>query len=187
VPPAPPIGAGDAQAPFAGAAQVGCVCHRPHLSGLGAHRPHFLAFPGHVLDRISALGTPLGRICVDLLTFFAGRYRLAFGFDAPPVHDPVAVARAIDRAVVTTVEANVAVELFGMHTRGEHRHRPAQGDGTAGERAGRGRPGRRPFLGADGHRHRRPGLMGAGRVPWRKLKEPGGAGAVELPGMKPRS
>jgi hypothetical protein len=41
-----------------------------------------LAFPGHVLDRISALGTPLGRICVDLLTFFAGRYRLAFGFDA---------------------------------------------------------------------------------------------------------
>ena len=118
VPRALSIGAGGAQAPFAGASQVGRVRHRPHVSGPGPHRPHFLAFPGHVLDWISALGTPPGRICVDLLTFFAGRYRLAFGFDAPPVHDPVAVARVIDPAVATTVEANVAVELFGMHTRG---------------------------------------------------------------------
>jgi inosine-uridine nucleoside N-ribohydrolase len=41
-------------------------------------------------------GTPLARICVDLLTFFAGSYRRVFGFDAPPLHDPVAVARVID-------------------------------------------------------------------------------------------
>jgi purine nucleosidase/pyrimidine-specific ribonucleoside hydrolase len=71
-----------------------------------------------VLDRIAALGTPLARICVDLLTFFADRYRRVFGFDAPPLHDPVAVARVIDPSVVPTVEANVAVELTGMYTRG---------------------------------------------------------------------
>jgi inosine-uridine nucleoside N-ribohydrolase len=71
-----------------------------------------------VLDRIAALGTPLARICVELLTFFAGTYRRVFGFEAPPLHDPVAVARVIDPAVVTTVEANVAVELTGTHTRG---------------------------------------------------------------------
>ena len=71
-----------------------------------------------VLDRLAALGTPLARICVDLLTFFAGSYRRVFGFSAPPVHDPVAVARVIDPAVVTTVETNVAIELAGPHTRG---------------------------------------------------------------------
>jgi inosine-uridine nucleoside N-ribohydrolase len=57
-------------------------------------------------------------ICVELLTFFAGSYRRVFGFDAPPLHDPVAVARVIDPTVITTVEANVAVELTGTHTRG---------------------------------------------------------------------
>jgi inosine/uridine nucleosidase len=71
-----------------------------------------------VLDRIAALGTPLAGICVELLTFFAGSYRRVFGFDAPPLHDPVAVARVIDPTMVTTVEANVAVELTGTHTRG---------------------------------------------------------------------
>jgi inosine-uridine nucleoside N-ribohydrolase len=62
--------------------------------------------------------TPLAGICVELLTFFAGSYRRVFGFDAPPLHDPVAVARVIDPTMVTTVEANVAVELTGTHTRG---------------------------------------------------------------------
>jgi len=71
-----------------------------------------------VLDRLAALGTPLARICVDLLAFFADSYRRVFGFSAPPVHDPVAVARVIDPAVVTTVETNVAIELAGPHTRG---------------------------------------------------------------------
>jgi len=71
-----------------------------------------------VLDRIAALGTPLAGICVELLTFFADSYRRVFGFDAPPLHDPVAVARVIDPTMVTTVEANVAVELTGTHTRG---------------------------------------------------------------------
>ncbi len=71
-----------------------------------------------VLGRIAALGTPLARTCVDLLTFFAGSYRRVFGFGAPPLHDPVAVARVIDPAVVPVVTANVAIELAGTHTRG---------------------------------------------------------------------
>jgi inosine-uridine nucleoside N-ribohydrolase len=71
-----------------------------------------------VLNRIAAPGTPLARICVGLLTFFTGSYRRVYGFDAPPLHDPVAVARVIDPAVVPVVTANVAVELAGTHTRG---------------------------------------------------------------------
>ncbi len=84
----------------------------------GLNVTHQALATGEVLARIAALGTPLARICVDLLTFFADSYRRVFGFDAPPLHDPVAVARVIDPTVVTVVEANVAVELTGPHTRG---------------------------------------------------------------------
>jgi inosine-uridine nucleoside N-ribohydrolase len=84
----------------------------------GLNVTHQALATGDVLDRIAALGTPLARTCVELLTFFAGTYRRVFGFEAPPLHDPVAVARVIDPALVTVVEANVAVELTGTHTRG---------------------------------------------------------------------
>jgi inosine-uridine nucleoside N-ribohydrolase len=71
-----------------------------------------------VLARLAALGTPLARTVVQLLEFFAGRYRSIWGFPAVPVHDPVAVARVIDPRVVGCVPAHVAVELHGTHTRG---------------------------------------------------------------------
>jgi inosine-uridine nucleoside N-ribohydrolase len=84
----------------------------------GLNVTHQALATGDVLGRIAALGTPLAGICVDLLTFFSAGYRRVFGFEAPPLHDPVAVARVIDPTIVTTVEANVAVELTGTHTRG---------------------------------------------------------------------
>jgi len=71
-----------------------------------------------VLARLTALGTPVARTVVGLLTFYAGRYRELFGFPAAPVHDPVAVARVIAPEVVGCIEANVVVELAGEHTRG---------------------------------------------------------------------
>ncbi|MEV6398981.1 nucleoside hydrolase [Streptomyces sp. NPDC051907] len=76
-----------------------------------------LATP-EVLARLEALGTELGRTVVELLTFFAATYEQLWGFASPPVHDPVAVARVIDPAIVHCVEASVAVELRGQHTRG---------------------------------------------------------------------
>jgi purine nucleosidase len=76
-----------------------------------------LATP-EVLDRLRRLRTPLADACVELLVFFASTYRRLFGFAAPPLHDPVAVARVIDPAVVGCVERNVVVELRGEHTRG---------------------------------------------------------------------
>lgn len=71
-----------------------------------------------VLERITAIGTPLAALVVELLTFFADSYREAEGMDAPPVHDPCAVARVIDPAVLTTRDAYVAVELKGALTYG---------------------------------------------------------------------
>jgi hypothetical protein len=71
-----------------------------------------------VLASLTALDTPLARTVVDLLGFFADRYRDLWGFEAPPVHDPVAVARVIDPALVSCVPAHIAIELRGEHTRG---------------------------------------------------------------------
>jgi purine nucleosidase/pyrimidine-specific ribonucleoside hydrolase len=76
-----------------------------------------LATPA-VLERFAALGTELGEVCVDLLTFFAGTYREVFGLPGAPLHDPIAVARVIAPDVVGGVRAPVAVELQGRHTRG---------------------------------------------------------------------
>jgi purine nucleosidase len=71
-----------------------------------------------VLASLRALGTPLSGLVVDLLGFFADRYRSLWGFPAAPVHDPVAVARVIAPDVVGVVDAHVAIELHGTHTRG---------------------------------------------------------------------
>ncbi|MER6615842.1 nucleoside hydrolase [Streptomyces xantholiticus] len=71
-----------------------------------------------VLGRLERLDTGLSRTCVELMTYFASAYRRLWGFAAPPLHDPVAVARVIDPGIVRCVEANVVVELHGRYTRG---------------------------------------------------------------------
>ncbi|WP_370949107.1 nucleoside hydrolase [Amycolatopsis sp. cg5] len=71
-----------------------------------------------VIARLDALGTELGRLSVELMTFFGATYRELFGFSSPPLHDPVAVARVIDPSLVSCVDAHVAIETLGEHTRG---------------------------------------------------------------------
>jgi len=71
-----------------------------------------------VLGRLAAVGTPLASTLVDLLGFFGDRYRDIWGFESPPVHDPVAVARVIDPSLVRCEDAYVSIELHGTHTRG---------------------------------------------------------------------
>ena len=64
------------------------------------------------------MGTRLGIVCAELMTFFASTYRRVFGFEHPPVHDPIAVAAVLEPSIVRTVAAPVAVELAGAYTRG---------------------------------------------------------------------
>ena len=71
-----------------------------------------------VLDRIAAIGSPLARVCVELLGFFGSTYREIWGFPAPPLHDPVAVALVAEPDVVETVRTRVDIELTGTYTRG---------------------------------------------------------------------
>ena len=63
-----------------------------------------------VLARIAALDTAVARMSVALLRFFADTYERVFGFSAPAVHDPCAVAAVIDPSLVRARHINVAIE-----------------------------------------------------------------------------
>jgi len=76
-----------------------------------------LATPA-VLDALRAQNTPLSRICVDLLLFFADTYRTVFGMPDPPLHDPLAVLAVVHPDWMIWQHCNVAIETTGRYTRG---------------------------------------------------------------------
>ncbi len=84
----------------------------------GLNVTHQALVTDDVLSAFARIGTPLAGICVEWMTFFASTYRRLWGFTAPPLHDPVAVARLIDPAIVRCVEANVVIETAGEWTAG---------------------------------------------------------------------
>jgi inosine-uridine nucleoside N-ribohydrolase len=69
-------------------------------------------------EKLRSLGE-LGTIVAGFLEFFAGTYKKIHGFDAPPLHDPVAVASIIEPEILKTRPMHVAVECEGELTRGE--------------------------------------------------------------------
>lgn len=71
-----------------------------------------------VVAKISEVGTSCSQFVVELLDFFGKTYKQAQGFDAPPVHDPCAVAYVIDPTVMTTQRVPVDIELSGTLTLG---------------------------------------------------------------------
>lgn len=88
------------------------------ITMFGLNATHQAQATPDVISRIAALGTPLARLCVELLTYFAATYREVYGFDAPPLHDPLTVAHLIDPSLISLVRAAVTIELTGTHTRG---------------------------------------------------------------------
>lgn len=87
-----------------------------HMCGLNV--THQALVTPTVIESMMESSGRLGQFCVDLMTFFTTTYREVFGFDFPPLHDPIALAWAIDPSLVTSVQANVEVELSGSLTRG---------------------------------------------------------------------
>ena len=85
---------------------------------IGLNVTHQALATTEIIAEFRGLGTRLGGVCADLMTFFASTYHRVFGFEHPPVHDAIAVASVIDPSIVRTVAAPVAVELTGTHTRG---------------------------------------------------------------------
>ena len=83
----------------------------------GLNVTHHALVTDDVLSAFARIGTPLAGICIEWMTFFASTYRRLWGFTAPPLHDPVAVAR-VDPAIVRCVDANVVIETTGEWTSG---------------------------------------------------------------------
>ena len=71
-----------------------------------------------VRQRIRALKNPVAQLVDELLEFFAKTYLTVFGFSAPPVHDPCAVAYVMDPEVLHSQPMRVDIELHGEFTRG---------------------------------------------------------------------
>lgn len=99
------------------AAHVVFTCGRP-ITMIGLDVTHSALATPAVRERIRALGSPVAQFADDLLGFFAESYREVFGFEAPPLHDPCAVAAVIDPTLLRSQPMHVAVELRGELTTG---------------------------------------------------------------------
>ncbi|HEV7129435.1 MAG TPA: nucleoside hydrolase [Ktedonobacterales bacterium] len=99
------------------AAHIVFSCGCP-VTMLGLDVTHQAQATPRVRKRIRALNTPVARLVDDLLEFFAHTYREVFGFTAPPLHDPCAVAHVIDPTLLRHQPMRVDVELRGEWTTG---------------------------------------------------------------------
>ena len=69
-------------------------------------------------ERLRSLGHH-GGVVAGLLEFFGATYERIYGFDAPPLHDAVAVAAVLEPALLVTRPMRVDVECESELTRGE--------------------------------------------------------------------
>ncbi len=99
------------------AAAIVFDCGRP-LTMSPLEVTHQALATGEVLDRLRAANRPVASFAADLLIFFGDTYRDVFGFSAPPVHDPCAVAAVIDPDILQAHTIRVEIETEGEWTSG---------------------------------------------------------------------
>jgi len=99
------------------AAAIVFDCGRP-LTMSPLEVTHQALATGEVLDRLRTANRPVASFVADLLTFFGDTYRNVFGFPAPPVHDPCAVAAVIDPDILQAHTIRVEIETEGEWTSG---------------------------------------------------------------------
>jgi purine nucleosidase/pyrimidine-specific ribonucleoside hydrolase len=88
------------------------------LTMVGLNLTHQALATPQVVDRLAAIGNEAARTAVGWLGFFADTYRELYGLPGPPVHDPCALAAVIEPELLRSVDAYVAIETEGRHTRG---------------------------------------------------------------------
>ncbi|HEY7347446.1 MAG TPA: nucleoside hydrolase [Ktedonobacterales bacterium] len=99
------------------AAHIVFGCGRP-VTMIGLDVTHQAQATPEVRARIRALSSPVAHLVDDLLGFFGETYLQVYGFPAPPVHDPCAVAWVIDPTLISSRPMRVEVELRGEWTTG---------------------------------------------------------------------
>ena len=71
-----------------------------------------------IVARLRGAKRRVASFVADLLVFFAETYLKVFGFTAPPLHDPCAVAAVIDPSILKAQMMHVEVETTGIWTAG---------------------------------------------------------------------
>lgn len=99
------------------AAHIVFTCGRP-VTMIGLDVTHTVLATPEIRARVRALETPVAHLVDDLLGFFAETYREVFGFAAPPLHDPCAVAHVVDPTLLRAQPMRVDIELRGELTTG---------------------------------------------------------------------
>jgi inosine-uridine nucleoside N-ribohydrolase len=88
------------------------------LSMVGLDITHQAGAGPEERERLRTTGR-VGEVAAGLLEFFGGTYKRVFGFDAPPVHDAVAVAAVVEPEILETRSMRVDIECESELTRGE--------------------------------------------------------------------
>ena len=99
------------------AAAIVFGCGRP-ITMVPLEVTHQALATGEIIGRLRAANTPVAHFAADLLIFFGDTYRNVFGFPAPPVHDPCAVANVVDPRILRAHMMHVEVETIGEWTAG---------------------------------------------------------------------
>jgi inosine-uridine nucleoside N-ribohydrolase len=99
------------------AADIVFTCGRP-LTVSPLEVTHQALATEQVIARLRAANRRVAGFVADLLVFFARTYRTVFGFAAPPLHDPCAVAAVIDPDILKADMMHVAIETSGTWTTG---------------------------------------------------------------------
>lgn len=99
------------------AAEIVFTCGRP-LTVSPLEVTHQALATEEVIARLRAAKRRVAGFVADLLVFFTQTYRTVFGFAAPPLHDPCAVAAVIDPDILRAEMMHVAIETAGIWTTG---------------------------------------------------------------------
>jgi inosine-uridine nucleoside N-ribohydrolase len=99
------------------AAAIVFGCGRP-ITMVPLEVTHQALATSEVIGRLHAAQRPVATFAADLLVFFADTYHRVFGFPAPPVHDPCAVAAVVDPTIIQAHMMHVAIETRGEYTSG---------------------------------------------------------------------
>lgn len=99
------------------AAAIVFACGRP-ITMSPLEVTHQALVTDAVLARLRAADRPVTTFVADLFAFFRDTYRKNFGFSAPPLHDPCAVAVVVDPTLIAAHTIHVEIETTGQWTSG---------------------------------------------------------------------
>ncbi|GAC1422963.1 MAG: nucleoside hydrolase [Ktedonobacteraceae bacterium] len=99
------------------AASIVFQCGRP-ITMVPLEVTHQALATEEIVSRLRSANRPVASFVADLLVFFADSYKNVFGFSAPPVHDPCAVAALIEPGIIHAADMYVEIETMSTLSAG---------------------------------------------------------------------